>query len=416
MKTMIRVLCVPLLATFLPALVHADDEQAAPPATQPAKVSGDARQLIDQISGAYSALHNLNLIGKITVELQIEGSAMEKHEATFTSAFVAPNRFRHDTKDDALIGSTGQKLYTYQAEQNAYTLNDAPKDRVASKDLPEDLAQLLSSQDPSLMMAISKSPADELLNGVTDASKEDDATIADSACPTLKLEQKDKSIVHISADPQTHLLRQIRFDLKDTLKERRPDLSRALITIDYTKSEPDGAAAADQLFAWAPPPGAKDAAAMASAQPMDDTKASELEGKAAPNFKLEGMDGKSVSVEDLKGKPVVLDFWATWCPPCRASLPHLDELYKKEKGNGLVVYAVNLQEEKGDVADFVKETHLSVPILLDSAGKAAAQYGATSIPETVVIDRDGKVVKVFIGFDPESSPKELQKAVEKAMK
>jgi thiol-disulfide isomerase/thioredoxin len=113
---------------------------------------------------------------------------------------------------------------------------------------------------------------------------------------------------------------------------------------------------------------------------------------------------------------VVLDMWATWCPPCRASLPHLDKLYQSVKDKGVNVFAVNLQEEQEDVEKFVKTTKLTVPVLLDKDGAVAQSYKASAIPQTVVIGKDGKVTKVFVGFGGEETAKEMKEAVEKAMK
>jgi peroxiredoxin len=108
--------------------------------------------------------------------------------------------------------------------------------------------------------------------------------------------------------------------------------------------------------------------------------------------------------------------WATWCPPCRASLPHLDKLYEETKDKGVTIYAVNLQEEKDDVQNFIKQTNLKTPVLLDSDGAVAQAYHANAIPQTMVIGKDGKVVKIFVGFSGDESAKELKQTVEKALK
>ena len=112
----------------------------------------------------------------------------------------------------------------------------------------------------------------------------------------------------------------------------------------------------------------------------------------------------------------MLDMWATWCPPCRASLPHLDKLHESVKDKGVNVYAMNVQEDKSDVEKFINDTGLKTPVILDSDGAVSQKYKVTGIPQTVVIGRDGKVSKVFIGFGGEESAKALTEAVEQAMK
>ena len=96
---------------------------------------------------------------------------------------------------------------------------------------------------------------------------------------------------------------------------------------------------------------------------------SDLAGKPAPAFSLTGMNGKVVSSESLKGSVYVLDFWATWCPPCVASLPHLDGIYKDFKDKGVKFFAVNEQEDKPTIQKFVSDTKLGIPVLMDSDGQ-----------------------------------------------
>jgi peroxiredoxin len=125
-----------------------------------------------------------------------------------------------------------------------------------------------------------------------------------------------------------------------------------------------------------------------------------LEGKPAPDFTLNALDGKTVKLSDLKGKVVILDFWATWCGPCRMAMPIIDKVARQFAGQGVQLYAVNLRETPDQIKAFLKEQNLSINVLLDSEGKAGNAYQANAIPQTVIIDRDGVVRTVHVGLLP----------------
>jgi len=394
---------------------QADDAPAAAvPATQPsAKISPEAQQLLDQLNEAYTKLKSLELAGSITGSFD---AASEKYGPSnkFTASFVAPNKFRHELTGDILFGSTGEKAYAYLRPRNIYVMGDVPKDKSASTDLPRPVPGLLALQDPSILLAVSKEPAKELAEDATEISKIEDTKIGDLSCPTIRVALKDHTVRTLALDPSTHLVRQATLDARGVLKEQKaPDVNKATITIDYTTITPDGAVDGDS-FAWAPPEGAKDYAKQATVEEERDSAAM-LENKNAPDVKLKGMDDKQVTLAQFKGQVVILDFWATWCGPCRASLPHLQELYEAKKGDGVKVFAVDQQEEKDVVQKFINETKLTVPVLLDTDAQVGQKYYVSGIPQTVVIGKDGKVKKVLVGFGPDT-PQELAKAIGDAQK
>jgi thiol-disulfide isomerase/thioredoxin len=148
----------------------------------------------------------------------------------------------------------------------------------------------------------------------------------------------------------------------------------------------------------------------------NDTRS--LEGKKAPAFSLPTVDGKTVDLEQLKGSVVVLDFWATWCGPCRQAMPHLQELASNTElaEKGLKVFAVNLREGEDKIKPFIEKSKYTFTVPMDKDGKLAEQYLVQGIPTQVVIGRDGTIKRVFIGFDPEKGGKELDAAVEQALK
>jgi peroxiredoxin len=139
-----------------------------------------------------------------------------------------------------------------------------------------------------------------------------------------------------------------------------------------------------------------------------------LEGNKAPDFELQSIDGKTIRLSEMVGKKVILNFWATWCPPCKAEMPHMQEFYKDQNMNGVEILAVNLttaERNKNDIAPFVEEYGLTFPILLDSQGEIGQTYQAFSIPTTYIIDSSGVIQKKIIGPMDKEMMKELINSV-----
>jgi cytochrome c biogenesis protein CcmG, thiol:disulfide interchange protein DsbE len=124
------------------------------------------------------------------------------------------------------------------------------------------------------------------------------------------------------------------------------------------------------------------------------------DGKLAPNFTLKTLDGKEVSLADYAGKPVLINVWATWCPPCRDEMTAIQAAYEKHGSQGLVVLGINLsmQDTRTDVDAFVKELKLTFPILLDETGSvSSAQYGVHALPVSFFIDTRGVIQRTTFG-------------------
>jgi len=153
----------------------------------------------------------------------------------------------------------------------------------------------------------------------------------------------------------------------------------------------------------------------ASAAEQDTTA---LKDKPAPDISLKTTDDKDFKLSELKGDVVLLDFWATWCPPCRKSLPHLDKIAtdKSLADKGLKVFAVNSQETKAEATNFAAKNSYTFTMPLDAKGDAGKSYLIVGIPTTVIVGRDGVIKDVFIGFGGEESEKQLDAAIEKALK
>ncbi len=124
-------------------------------------------------------------------------------------------------------------------------------------------------------------------------------------------------------------------------------------------------------------------------------------GSPAPAYELADLTGQTVSSSAFAGKVVIVDFWATWCPPCRDEVPHFVQLQSKYRDQGLVIVGLSLDAGGAkDVAPFAEEYNVNYPMLLNADEVAKAFGGVNSIPTTFVIDRQGKIVKRFVGFTP----------------
>ncbi|MET0595251.1 MAG: redoxin family protein [Polyangiaceae bacterium] len=135
-----------------------------------------------------------------------------------------------------------------------------------------------------------------------------------------------------------------------------------------------------------------------------------LVGKAAPDFALEVVTddhGNRIHLNELKGKAVILDFWATWCEPCQVVAPILDRISRKHRDKGLVVVGVNTSDQPGRAPIFAKEKGLSYPIVYDADDEVARRYGVSNLPTLVAIGADGKIVEIHTGFKDEHDIEEL---------
>jgi thiol-disulfide isomerase/thioredoxin len=123
-----------------------------------------------------------------------------------------------------------------------------------------------------------------------------------------------------------------------------------------------------------------------------------IDSMDALDFTLEDMNGNKVSLSDYKGKTIFLNFWASWCGPCKYEMPFIEQLYKDTKDSDLVIVTVNLQETKSTVSKFMTENKYSFPVWLDIKGDVANQYGVSGIPLSLLINKDFKIVSAHEGY------------------
>jgi peroxiredoxin len=121
-------------------------------------------------------------------------------------------------------------------------------------------------------------------------------------------------------------------------------------------------------------------------------------GQPAPDFALRSTDGELRRLSDLRGKVVLVNFWATWCAPCKKELPDLQALYDERRADGLEVLTINVEEDAADARAFFDARGLTLPLVLDSAGTVYDQYRLQGLPDSFFVDREGKIATLQFGY------------------
>jgi len=115
------------------------------------------------------------------------------------------------------------------------------------------------------------------------------------------------------------------------------------------------------------------------------------------DFTLQLLSGGNAALSSYRGNVVILNFWATWCPPCRAEMPSMETLYQRYRNQGLEILAVDIRETTNTVRQFISTNGFSFPVLLDLDGRVSVNYGVEAIPTTYIIDREGKMIGRIVG-------------------
>lgn len=128
-------------------------------------------------------------------------------------------------------------------------------------------------------------------------------------------------------------------------------------------------------------------------------QAGEISGRA-PNFTLKSMGGKNLRLSEFRGQVVMLNFWASWCAPCRQEMPLLEELYNKYKSLGFTLLGVNVEQDSSKASTLLRNIKVSFPILFDNKNQVSKAYKVSAMPTTVIIDRDGNMRYLHLGYKP----------------
>jgi peroxiredoxin/outer membrane lipoprotein-sorting protein len=390
---MLRVALTALLALTLVAPGHAQ----APP---------DAQGLLQRAGDAYRALSSYHVVSLMDVR-QVTGDGPEQTlQAPLVMAGDRFGRMRLEVRHPqagALVVSDGRFLSTYMAQLQQYTQKPAPP-RPDSAGLPVppqgSPLQRYFTLPQGVRSATVEGPEDLEVGGQSrdcwrvrcDMTPEQ-ALLADSAARAITFLWLDRASGLVQRDSTV-------ITMHEPASGTAQVTTRVLrITHQAVDTPPP-----DSVFVFTPPEGAK--LVTSFGPPQSTPRSGEFVGKPAPAFTLTGVKGSTVSLAKYKGKVVLLDFWATWCGPCRIEMPLVQKLYAEFKAKGLVVFGVNVRETAAEVKGFLVKNGVGFPVLLDRDGKVAERYKAEGIPTLVIIGSDGNVSSYFTGVRDEATLRE----------
>ena len=376
-----------------------------------AQIDQKADQLLQEMSRSLAAPSSLQVEAHAIARMQMKGMFQEM-STSYSIALARPNRLAVRS-DSSYLGSTivtdGTTLTRYNTSNKTYKSELAPPELQPVFDGSAGGVTGIM-RDPMAFIGelLGKSPYEAIMHGVTAARYVSQETVAGAPAEHLQLQQDDlKYDFWLTAGDNPMPLR-IVVDLTSIMVAGAAtnDDRRFTGEITFASWNLSPSLAAD-AFAFVPPAGAK----VEQPTPQRVDLSMKLLTKPAPDFKLPLLGGGEATMASLKGKVVVLDFWATWCGPCRMALPIVSSTAIALKGSGVEFFAVNLKEGSDDIREFLKQAKLDIPVALDKEGEVGNLYKVEGIPQTVLIGKDGTVQVVHVGFGPDMKA-ELKKEIE----
>lgn len=411
-----QIIATLLISTLMAAVAIAQ--------TDSAQAQPDATELLKKVQQNYADLKTYHLEGQSVMEMKGDGMFM-RMEMPFAVASGKPGQKLMRMKVFFLNThqmSDGQTQWVYMPAEKQYTKKPFDKDAPSAFDpgKSEALKMAVFSDEQFNDLKSARILREEVLEvggqsincyvieaefGLG-ASKDDVA----KAMPSGKAPESVKMTFWL--DKERPIILQNVFDGGGTLAEIFKifgdgadfKITTRLSVAKINETLPDS------LFVFTPPADAKEvekfeskfAGLLKDAEEEEEPTPVSLVGKDAANFTLSDLNGKSFSLAKLRGKVVVIDFWASWCGPCRETLPHVEKLHREFKDKGLVVLGIN-DEDIDDIRQFVQKNGYTFPTLIDVESAVSELYGVSSIPQTLIIDRDGKVFAHFYGTGEEEN-------------
>ena len=419
-----RLLTTALLSTCLTMPLLADD----------AKTEAQSNPLIEKVSDFYKTLPGATF--KSTTHVVADDMPQPMIQMVEV-AIAKPNKFSLRSTDDmsgADIVSNGTSIMASASDFEIYSESPAPKTLAEVAEQANNGEGPFAMSDPMLPMLLTLFTADpqqlfsaDFMDITSAPSKEFDGIHTDGI--TFRMTNNaigDMNMTAYFAQGDQPWLIAVIPDLSELQQEGMPSFEVTLKMEDWKAGEPDNAA-----FALKPKENwtkVDDLVAAIMDKQQEMMEGMEFEGDGQePTHKLVGeqaedfelpmlRDDKMVKLSNLRGKIVVLDFWATWCGPCVMGLPHVVEAVDAFKDKGVVFFAIDQDEPAEKVQAFVDRKKWTFPVLMDKKGMVAKKFGVVGIPQTVIIGADGTILNIHVGFlGPKTTKSNLTEDIEAAI-
>ncbi len=366
----------------------------------------DGKTLLQESGDALHSAQSYILEQAVVVE--ISGGLRSRLEMPVKLAAANPDKLRIESNGpvgSTLIVSDGENTWMYLGPLKQYTRTPAASSPDAlMKSINPGISEMLAeyrSKDPYLSVKVTGEESLEM------DGRHFDCFVVEATLDNIKMPgamMLTDGVMKMWIDKKTKLtLKQTASATMQGGSLRAPaEMNQTVNMLSMKLNEP----VPDSMFQFTPPEGAKEVKEF-----QGPVKAvPNLAGKAAADFKLSSMDGKEFSLSALRGKVVLIDFWASWCAPCRKDMPALEKIYADFRGSGLVMIGMDAGEDQDTVSKFLQQTKLSYPIVLAGEMNVLESYSVTAFPTLVLIDREGNIALYHVGSGSEA---ELRAALAK---
>ena len=376
------------------------------------KTSLSAQQILSKTAENYKEVTGYTVSGSVSTHMVVNDQTSDLANSLVV-AYGGPGRSRFEAStgtDRMLFVNSADSVFTYSSAFAQYVIQARTAAAAAVGGLP--------AIDPSAPHPFSG--YSRLADHVTQATlvREDTATVNGKTVATFVVDVSyDSTVVPQSAQtkPKRLVIDQKTFLVvadETSIERVHPQLEKPILIEQAARFTNIrwNAAPPDSLFAFRAPEGTTRVAQLGPAPSQQDAEG-EMTGQPAGDFTLPDLAGVKRALSSHKGKVVLLDFWATWCGPCRREMPIIDALHARYAKKGLVVYGVNCSESQSKAKAFVQKYGYNFPQLLDKDGSVQTAYQITAIPTVFIVDKEGTIRAHLVGGRSEA---ELVAALERA--